>query len=221
MAKTQTMNFSKKTTLSICLFSLLILGNGISQQRFRAGLVAGLNASQILGDNVGGYNRLGVQGGMRALAVLTDRTDISFEILYSQRGSYNKDGSPVCYNGPVEIATRYIEVPVLFSFKDWLNEEEDYYRIQASAGFSFGRLMSASSIGSCHDDLTDLFSKNDFSFTCGAEYFSSKRLSFGMRWSRSINWLYNRKKGDALEPNPRNENSLRGFFLSFRTAYIF
>ena len=209
-----------KPFLLLIFFTVFICGNVLSQQRFKAGLIAGLNASQILRDDVGGYNRLGIQGGLRAVAVLTNRTDVLFEILYSQRGSYDKIGSPKCYNGPLEISTKYIEVPVMATIKDWFHEEDDYYRIQVSGGFSYGRLISASAIGSCHDDLTDLFNKNDISFTLGAEYFSSKHLSFGMRWSRSINLLYNRKNGEELTI-PRNENSLRGFFLSFRGAYIF
>ena len=208
-----------KSFLLLCFLSFLVCGNAISQQRFKAGLIAGLNASQILGDNSGGYNRLGLQGGMRAVAVITKKTDLLFEILYSQRGSYDKSYNK-CNIIPLEISTKYIEVPVMVAFKDWLKEEDGYYRLQVSGGFSYGRLLNATSIGSCHDDLTDLFNKNDVSFTLGVEYFSNKHLSFGMRWSRSINLLYNHKKGDNLE-NPRNENSLRGFFLSFRGAYIF
>ena len=203
--------------LFFCFFFLAIKDT-YSQQRFRAGLIAGLNASQIQRDDVGGYNRLGIQAGLRAIAILTDKTDVLFEILYSQRGSHDKNGNPFCYNGPLDISTKYIEVPVMVTFKDWLEEEEGYYHIQVSGGLSYGRLISASSIGSCHDDLTRFFNKNDISFTVGAEYFSSPRFAWGVRWSRSINLLYNRKKGEAIN---RFENSLRGYFLSFRIGYIF
>jgi hypothetical protein len=198
--------------------TVLLSEKGVAQQRFKAGIIGGLNASQIQRDDVGGYNRLGVQGGLRAVAVVTNRTDLLFEILYSQRGSYDKLGSPKCYNGALEISTKYIEVPVMVTFKDWLDEEDDFYKIQVSGGFSYGRLLSASSIGSCHDGLTDLFNKNDISFTIGAEFFGNEHLTFGVRWSRSINLLYNRKKGEEIN---RFESSLRGFFLSFRGGYIF
>lgn len=188
------------------------------QERFKAGVFGGLNASQILLDDVGGYNRLGIQGGLRAIAVLTKRTDVFFEILYSQRGSRDSQGHPFCYDGPLDISANYIEVPVMVTIKDWLSDNSNFYRIQASGGLSYGRLINASSEGSCHDDLADLFNKNDISFTVGAEYFTNEHLTIGMRWSRSLNLLYNRKEGDKIG---RNENSLRGFFLSFRAGYIF
>ncbi len=220
----------------IPLFLLLSLSVFISkkvnaQQRFKAGIIAGLNASQIQRDDVGGYRRLGLQGGLRAVAVFTEKTDLLFEILYSQRGSYDKLGSPKCYNGALEISTKYIEVPVMFTFKDWLDEEDGFYKIQVSGGLSYGRLLSASSIGSCHDNVTDYFNKNDISIALGAEFFSNEHLTFGFRWSRSLNLLYNRLKGPLVPLDPgdpdsptttdNNPNSLRGFFLSFRAGYIF
>lgn len=216
----------------VFIFSSVFSETGLAQQRFKAGLIAGLNASQILRDDVGGYNRLGLQGGLRAITILTPKTDVFFEILYSQRGSYEKLGSPKCFNGALEISTNYIEIPVMYTFKDWLDEEDGFYKVQVSGGFSYGRLLSASSIGSCHDNVTDYFNKNDISVALGASFFVNEHLTFGARWSRSINLLYNREKGPLVRidpsdpqskeiPNPNNPNSLRGFFLSFRAGYIF
>lgn len=217
----------------IIIASSLFSETGLAQQRFKAGLIAGLNASQILRDDVGGYHRLGLRGGLRAITILTPKTDLFFEILYSQRGSYAKLGSPTtCFNGALEISANYIEIPVMYTFKDWLDEEEGFYKVQVSGGLSYGRLLSASSIGSCHDNVTDYFNKNDISITLGASFFVNEHLTFGARWSRSLNLLYNREKGplipidptvenSPMKPDPNNPNSLRGFFLSFQAGYIF
>ncbi len=216
----------------LLLFCLFFNESGLAQQqRFKAGIIAGLNASQILGDDSGGYNRLGLQGGLRAITILTPKSDLFFEILYSQRGSREKLGSPLCFNGQIDIVTEYIEVPVMFTFKDWLDEKGDFYKVQVSGGLSYGRLLSASAIGSCHDELTDSFNKNDLSIAFGASFFTNEHLTFGARWSRSLNLLYNREKGPFSPINPsdpdsplttdNNPNSLRGFFLSFRVGYIF
>jgi hypothetical protein len=208
--------FKKLYFTAFILFALLFFTeNTTAQQRFKAGLILGLNASQILGDDIGGYSKLGLHGGLRAIAVLEEKMDISFELLYAQRGSYSKYNSPRCPNGDVKIALQYIEVPVLFSYKDWLQEEEGYYKVQASAGISYGRLLDATAEGSCHDDLTDQFNTNDIGFTGGVEYFANRHLGFGLRWTKSFNLLYNSEKHDP------GRNSLRGFFLSFRGAYIF
>ena len=202
-------------TFFTALALLFFTENALAQQRFKAGLVIGLNASQIQGDDIGGYNKLGLQGGLRAIAVLKEKMDISFELLYSQRGSYSKYSSPKCPNGDEKIALQYVEVPVLFSYKDWFQEEDGYYKVQASAGISYGRLLGATAEGSCHDDLTDKFNTNDIGFTGGVEYFASEHVGFGVRWSKSFNLLYNKDKHDP------GRNSLRGFFLSFRGAYVF
>jgi outer membrane protein with beta-barrel domain len=196
-------------------FFILFVGNTNAQRRFKAGFLLGLNASQILGDDVGGYNKLGIQGGLRGTAVLKDRMDVSMELLYSQRGSYQKQGLPGSSAGSLKINLQYVEVPVVFSYKDWLEEEEGYYKVQASIGLAYSRLLKATANGSKHDDLADTFNTDDFGFTVGADYFTSENLSFGVRWSKSLNLLYNKDKHDP------GRNSLRGFFLSFRSAYIF
>lgn len=196
-------------------FFILFAGNANAQRRFKAGFIFGLNASQILGDDVGGYNKLGLQGGLRGTAVLKDRMDLSMELLYSQRGSYQKEGSPLCNNGSLKINLQYVEVPVVISYKDWLDEEEGFYKVQASIGLAYSRLLKATANGSCHDDLAGTFNSDDFGFTVGADYFTSQNLSFGVRWSKSLNLLYDKDKHDP------GRNSLRGFFLSFRSAYMF
>lgn len=187
-----------------------------AQQQFRAGIILGMNAAQIDGDDVGGYNKPGVTGGLRVGTALKGKLDMSLEFLYSQRGSFNKYGSPRCNNGSLKIGLQYVELPVTLSIKEWL-DEEGFYKIHASAGVSYGRLISARAEGSCHDDLADLFNINDISAIAGLEYFFNRQFSFGIRWTRSVNLLFNKDNYDGLQ----GRNSLRGYFLSFRGAYTF
>jgi len=197
---------------SVFLFLFILTVQQIHAQRFRAGVVAGLNASQIRGDDTGGYNKLGFVGGLRGIIVLTDRSDLSIELLYSERGSKNDSQEPV----DIEINLKYAEVPILFNYKDWYVEDGNYYRVQASAGFSFSRLLDATSAGSTSKYINETgnFTDNDFSFVIGGEFFFNRHLALGFRWNSSFNKLF---KND----NARGKNSLRGYFLSFRTAYIF
>lgn len=192
---------------------LFFVENATAQQRFKAGLVLGLNASQVQGDESAGYRKLGVHGGLRAITVLQDKMDFIIELLYAQRGSFHKGGP--FFQGDLEINLQYVEVPLLIAYKDWLVEDEDYYKIQATGGFSYGRLIRATAIGSFHDAEVENFNENDYSFTIGAEFFASKHLSFGARWTRSLNLLFNNQKH-----NP-NLDALYGYFLSFRGAYVF
>jgi len=201
-------------TTTILLFSFTLLQQTAeAQQRFKAGLVLGLNAAQIKGDDSAGYNRLGLHGGLRALAKLHDKTDLIIEMLYSQRGSFDKSAHFI--NGDLDISLRYVEVPVMLSYKDWYKEEEEYYKVQVTGGFTFSRLLEAKAIGSKHDEEVDNFHNNDYGITIGADFFFSKHFAIGGRWNRSINLLYNNKKHEL------GLDSLVGYFLSFRTMYMF
>ncbi len=198
---------------------MLLLGflffskNCEAQQRFKAGLVFGLNASQIRGDDSDKYNKLGLHGGLRAVTVLKDKMDFVIEMLYSQRGSYHKNGP--FGQGDLKINLKYVEVPLMVSYKDWYQEEDDYYKVQVIGGLSYARLLSATAIGSLHDLEVGNFNNNDYSFTIGVDFFTSKNLAFGARWTRSINLLYDNQKHN------KNLDALVGYFLSFRAMYLF
>ncbi len=176
--------------------------------------MAGLNASQVHNDEVGGYNKLGIHAGLRAVARLQEKVDLTIELLYAQRGSRSKINQTI---EPLKIGLQYAEVPVLISYKDWLQEEEGYYKVQILCGLSYGRLLKATSEGSAYDDVLEKFSTSDLSFTLGAELFTSKHFGFGMRWTRSITPTFNRNQ----DPSTVGRNSLFGYFLSFRTMYVF
>lgn len=197
-------------TSLVILFCLLFNETAVAQQRFKAGLIFGLNAAQLNGDDSAGYNKLGLNGGLRGTAMLRDKMDLVIEMLYSQRGSYEK-----FINGDMEIDLRYIEVPVMISYKDWYKEDEDYYKVQAVAGFSYARLLEATAFGSFHDAEVDNFNTNDYAFTIGFDIMFTKHFGMGTRWTRSFNRLYdNREHVEEL-------NSLLGYFLTFRGMYIF
>ncbi|MCC6723314.1 MAG: PorT family protein [Saprospiraceae bacterium] len=203
-----------KKTLQTSVIALLLLAifnnEAQAQQRFRAGMVGGLNAAQILGDDSAGYNKLGLCGGLRVITVLQDKMDIIIEMLYSQRGSYEQ-----FILGDMKINLKYIEIPVLFAYKDWYQKEDDFYKVQAVGGLSYGRLLKATAIGSLHDEEVENFNDNDISVTFGADFFMNKHFGFGARWTRSLNRLYNHSKHEE------GLDSLVGYFLSFRTMYIF
>ncbi len=197
----------------LIFFLLFLFENAEAQRRFKAGPVIGLNASQIQNDDVGGYNKLGLMGGLRAIAVLGDRSDLAFEILYSQRGSYQKDSQ---FGGTLKIGLQYIEVPILWSYADWLDEEGGHFKLKASGGLTYGRLLKATAEGSKFDDVVDKFNTNDLGVTLGVEYYTSEHFSIGVRWTTSVVKLYNAPKN-----NTEGRNSLVGYFLSFRGAYVF
>jgi hypothetical protein len=120
---------------------------------------------------------------------------------------------------------QYLEVPVLISLRDWLvtdKQGRDYYKVYFSAGMSYGRLFSSErSERWIHpQNALDLFARNDIAYTAGLSYFVNRHWGFTWRYTRSLNYLYNRLKypEDAILVNL---NSLTGYFVSFQTVWMF
>jgi len=205
--------FRTNVTFVAGLFALLVLPFGLTaQQRFKAGLVAGVNASQINGDNTGGYNKLGLLGGLRVITVLSEKSDVSIELAYSQRGSKNDKSEPV----DIRIDLNYIEVPVLYTYKDWLDESGDYYKVQALGGLAFSRLLKGTVEDSASPpkEITGDLRSNDLSLVLGVEFFFTKHWSLSGRWHSSLNKLATAEKSPT-------KIDLRGYFFTFRVNYIF
>ena len=217
--------FATKTAMPIFLLLVLSLAPALLMaqrtQRFKAGLLAGLTASQIDGDQSAGYNKIGLQAGIRAIALLTQRSNATVEILFSQRGAQN-ELIPSGGN-QFSLTLNYIEVPVMWHYNDWYSgddedEKNGYYKVSFDAGLSFARLIGYK----VDDDLTNVrnvaavLNKNDLSFAVGASFFTNRHLGFAVRYNRSIGFMYNPEKSPSL-PSTR---AWLGHCLYFQTIYV-
>jgi hypothetical protein len=225
--------------LLLILFTISFLGlqaQGTSGPRFKAGLIAGINAAQLRGDESTGFKKLGLTGGISGIAVLDERMDLIVEILYSQRGSTQQliAGSQ---DQIQKYFLNYIEVPVLFGIKDWYNQEREDYNLQFYGGLSYGRLIDgAVNFSAEHRELltdnedtpdeidSDRYiidrnaDENDISWILGATYFINDNWAASFRYTSSFNFIW--KLPDDPGPD-ENFDSLRSFFLSFRLMYLF
>lgn len=210
---------SNKTYRLLLLIILMGFQLDAISQRFNAGVQVGLNAAQLDGDDSAGYNKLGIMAGLRGVTILTEKMEVSIELLFSQKGakcelSSNGLGTRC---GLLDIKLNYVEIPLLFNYKDWRNEEKDYYKMLFSAGFSYGRLIGGSATNNAGDDASiEGLNKNDFSIIVGATYFATSRLGISFRYTRSMNLAYN-----ASKQNNFFTNSLNGHLLGFYALYMF
>ena len=210
-------NFSPLFRSAFIILFLLVtaLSSTAQERRFQAGILFGFNASQITGDDLWGYNKAGLNVGFRVNTIIQPRIDVSMDILYSQRGAqsaFSLDNSQLLnrYN------LHYIEVPVIFHYKDWEVEidKTSYYRMDFQAGLAYGRLFRARAVANPFEGQEDLFNENDFSWLIGAGYHASELHSVHFRYTSSINLLF-----DDLEA--LNAKALRGFFLTLQYLYTF
>ena len=174
----------KKHTICLLMavtgFFLAVPGH-LKAQRFSAGIVGGANAAQIDGDQLAGFDKLGMTGGLKAIVNFESAFDLHIEFLYSERGSRPDLFSPE-YDPDIEISLKYIELPVLITLGDWWQEEEGYHKVSAHAGLSYARLITARTFDYFNPDeasldlLVPYFNKNDLSWLAGISYRMSSRF---------------------------------------------
>ena len=199
---------------------LLMTGQLISQQRFSAGLVGGFNAAQIDGDELAGFDRVGLHAGIITTMDLESALNVHLEFLYSQRGSRPDVFQPE-YDPDIEIGLNYIELPVYVSIGDWWQEEDKYFKASFHGGLSYGRLMSSK--------VEDNFNSAEFSLEEYQKYFNENDLSWllgiNFRWSKhwGVTARYTRGITPLLDPAKHNLQTSRllSYWMTIRFDYFF
>lgn len=148
-------------------------------QRFKASLIGGVNLAQLDGDDLSGFNKLGLNAGAKVAAVLSDRWQLSLEMLYSQQGSH-RTRDDVYFSLYDNIRLNFVETPVMISFKDW--------KFHVSTGFSYARLINFHAESPLGEDLTDTETYRDdlYFWVVGATYYFQERWGVNLRWSRAL-----------------------------------
>jgi hypothetical protein len=196
-----------KIVLFVFTLILVFTSRTTYGQGFKGSLLVGFNASQIDGDSLYGFNKLGWHIGGRISYPYKNNMDFSIEMLFSQRGSDLKLFAPA---GPRRYSLNYFEIPFLYTIKDWYVEDKKFHRVRLDGGFSYGYLFDARS------ELIDpvRYKSHDLSWVLGAGFHFTRRLSTSIRYTSSL--------FDMLDPiDPKIPSIFRGYFLTFRTEVNF
>lgn len=198
--------------LTLCL---LLASFSLEAQTFKAGLILGLNASQIDGDDVGGYSNPGLRAGIRASTMLSnEKLQLDTDMLFSQRGSRPSANEVNIIGLDWSFRMDYVEVPVTLRYSDWYVEDGDYYKVYAKGGLSYGRFFRSK-----HSDLSpfrnidEYINNNDVSITAGMGVYLKKHLQAEINYTRSIFPFYVRQVGLPWG------RSLIGYFVSIQFMY--
>ncbi len=170
-------------------------------QNFKLGLVAGVNFSQVNGDKLAGFDKIGLLGGAVVSRKIKANKELSFEMLYSEKGS--KD--VVDINNPIQdtlFRFNYIDIPILYS----------YYllpHVKLQMGVYTGVRIKATYDDSNQEyDRIDQIRSMDYGLTGGAEYVYNKHFGFNGRISQS------------LLDNNNTYDRYYNLYLSFSLRYI-
>lgn len=185
-----------------------------AQNFFRGGIVAGLNLSQIDGDQLAGYDKFGITAGAKVEFPINQSFDMAFEFLLSQRGS-RSSLIPGRFTDIRQIHLNYAELPVIIQWNDWWVEEDGFYRIHLRTGVSGARLINSRTNFSS-TVINGSFADYDISLFLGGGFSFSKHSTVSLRYTRSLNRLY------TFESTTQQEfQALIGYFISIRTEYFF
>jgi hypothetical protein len=210
--------------LFLIIILLLTLCSSLIAQQFKGAVMGGMNISQVDGDEVYGYKRVGGQFGVAAILPLKD-FDITLETIFNQKGAKEKQQYPddtingVIYTGEYDLRLNYVEVPLLGHYTD-----KERYTV--GLGFSYGRLVSTKEIeqggGIPPYSDTVAFDKNDWNILVDAQVRIWKQLKFNVRFAYSLVPIRERTyydiRGKIEEPWTRKQYN---HLLTFRLVYVF
>jgi hypothetical protein len=112
------------------VFFLCLFFQAFSQSRFNAGIFGGIAATQVSGDNYGGFDKAGIIAGGLVNRKFSPKFSIQLELMYIQKGSRHIDSLSF-----YQMKLSYAEIPLMFRY-----HQSD--RLIAEAGISYGRLLA-------------------------------------------------------------------------------
>jgi hypothetical protein len=184
--------------LYILSFAILISTLSFSQG-FKAGVFAGLVASQVDGDQSEGYHKLGFQGGAYTRYLLNDRFSFDSEIKFIQKGSSHNDEEN---NFFFTIRLNYIEVPLYISYQ--IREQ-----LYVGAGITLAHLIKANvddPYGAVAENYLS-YKPSDMNALVSLKYLFSDHFWADTKFAYSL--LYINKE------SPRQFNNLFSFSLGY------
>jgi hypothetical protein len=197
--------------LFLSLFFLTIGAASLSGQTFRGGLTLGMVASQVSGDQSGGYNKLGFYASPYANFTFKENWRFQMEIGYIQKGS-RENPSEENNHRSYKLNLNYVEVPLMFR---WLYQE----KLELEFGIAYSVLISSYE----EEDFVELnsrpFQTHNSSLVLGVYYNLNDNWSVNFRTSNSITPIRKRKDGYVyirrLNFGQTNNILTTGLFYSF------
>jgi hypothetical protein len=181
----------KQFYLIIFLFTITSLS--VFSQRFEGGVLVGLNATQVDGDNYSGYHKPGIALGGYVQTNLSRTVYAGMELKFAQKGSRNIDSLAI--QGQIKYIMRlnYVDLPVYLG----IHTSE---RISLLVGVSPGYLIRGTEYndyGKLSEQDQKAFSEFDLQGLLGFRLQLTKRLFVDLRGAYSVLPI-RKQKGDPL-----------------------
>jgi hypothetical protein len=221
----------KNTTVYFILVLLFFgCGTELKAQIIKGEAIVGMNLTQVDGDEVFGFKKVGANLGAGVMIPFgkRGRWDVSFETLFTQKGSKQKaqfpdstlitcGGDSTIVTGQYKLNLNYVEIPIMILYTD-----KDF--ISAGAGFSWSRLVGVKEYE--HGNLIEttnlnsgVYNKNDFSILADFRIRIYKSLKFNLRYQYSLLKIRTREFYD-LQCNIKTRDQYNNV-ITFRLIWVF
>ena len=176
-------------------------------QEFGGGLIFGVSTSQVAGDMLGGFNKIGVMAGAFTNRRVKEKLQVQLEIVYIEKGSRNPN---IHKNNIAEISLTYIEVPVRINLKQ-----------KENIGIEFGILPAFNISSAMNDNFSDIiidppFEKYDFGVFAGINYHLTEKIILNTRINSSIIPIRPHSSGATWGFNKGQYNTILSFALHYQ-----
>ncbi len=197
---------------------MLIAPRYVSAQRIMGALIAGVNATQVDGDEVFGYHKFGLNVGAAAIIPINGNWAITLENIYNQKGSHQKPRFNDSLDGSYDLKLNYLDVPLLIQYTD-----KDI--VTFGAGASWGGLVKVSEqrngIPMTGTTLNSgIYKSSDINLLLDVKFRLVERLRFNVRYAYSVVPIATREVIDSKTGYPNVRKQYNGMF-TFRLYYVF
>ena len=178
-------------------------------QGFQADVRIGANFSQLDGDGLSGFDRIGLGAGIDIAYATSVNTSLSLGIHFDQRGSSTGLFSPSSSSQHIHL--NYVALPISYVFHQWWYEDYDRYKIRLRAIINPARLIGVSSSHAQFDNATQSFKRWDLSLGAAVAYAVGPRASLELSLERSVLKIFEIPNSQA--------SALQSYWFSFSYLY--
>lgn len=205
--KVKTQIFS--INLILFLFLSVKVAGQTDSNRFLLNLHAGLAGTQVEGDGLAGFDKLGFQAGLGIHTAINSNFDLGFEINLLQKGSIRRPNPEIGDYDAYKMALLYAQVPVFLRYNATP-------KLSFLAGPAIGFLLSAKESDFYGPIPTDPeFNRIEFSGILEIQYNLTQKISAGIRTDQSLLPIRSKGPTNSNRLIGRQYNSVLGLYIYF------
>ncbi len=183
----------------------------VKAQDFNGGVLGGIAMTQISGDNLSGFNKVGLYLGAYVNRYFSDKSSMQMELDFIQKGSRKNPNAKKNDYTTYLLRLNYIEIPVSYKYDFSKNGTLE-------GGLSLGVLVNSYEEANGTTTVSGgEFNRTDFSWHIGAYYTLMENLRINVRYSNSLIPVRDHSSGATDRLNAGQYNSVLSavFFYGF------